>query len=331
MDSFGALDGADIQRAVIDGGEGARVELIGFGARLRDWRVQVAGAWRPVVLGYDDLGSYLGDQYFFGAIAGRVANRIGGAQFHLGGRDYRLASNEGRNHLHGGPQGFYRRLWALEADSTTNTVRASLTSEEGDMGYPGRLDVTVDFRLEGHRLTHDMRATTSAPTPVNIVQHHYFNLMGGGDVLDHRLQIAADRITPCDDELIPTGELAPVEGTRFDFRDGRSFREAAGGEAPYDQNFALRADRDPAEPVATVTAPDDSLRLRLWTDQPGLQVYNGAYVDDAAGLDGAVYGRFAGLCLEDQGFPDAVNKAGFPSVIVTPDAPYAHRSVIEIA
>ena len=317
MRKFGAREGVDIAEARIEQ-DNVSIGLIAYGARVRNWRVPAGGGRRNVVLGFERLEDYLADRNHLGAITGRVANRIRNSRFTFDGKQFALPSNEGRHHLHGGPEGFGTRIWSLEPDSADNSVEARLISPAGHMGYPGKVEVTVVFRLDGRKLVHNMRARVSEPTPVNIVQHHYFNLMGHGDVLTHRLMIAADRYTVNDSELIPTGEIADVAGTPFDFRVSREI----GPHRTYDLNYVLRDRRDPVLPVVTLESPDRSLTLKLWSDQPGLQFYNGAYLASP---------RYGGLCIEDQGFPDAVNQSHFPSIIVTPDAEYQHRCTIEIA
>jgi aldose 1-epimerase len=177
-----------------------------------------------------------------------------------------------------------------------------------------------------------MEAETDAATPVNLVQHHYFNLMGAGDILDHRLTAPGAAFTEVDAALIPTGRILPVAGTHLDFRAGRTFRDASGAPVLYDNNLVLDTGRDPAAPAAVLAAPDGSLTLKLWTDRPGLQVYNGAKVNvGVPGVGGSPYGAFAGVCLEDQDFPDAPNHAHFPCTVVRPGAPYRHACAIEIA
>ena len=267
---------------------------------------------------------------YFGAIVGRVANRIGKAKFSLDGATYALSPNEGANQLHGGPKGFGVRNWTIAAYDG-KSVTLTLDSPDGDMGYPGALDVSVTYTLNGHRLDLEFNATTSQATPVNITQHNYFNLMGQGDVGGHTLWVAGHAYTRLDDEQIPTGEIVPVAGTDLDFTTPRSLSAPGGGTARIDHNFCLDTRRDPAAPVVVLTAPDNSLTLRLFTDQPGLQVYSGWKLDlDVPGLDGASYPECAGLCLEDQIFPDAINNPHFPSPVITPQAPYRHHCAIEI-
>lgn len=329
IETIGQIDGRPVRQATLRSDAGVALKIMDWGAVVREWRVPVGGSLRPVTLGLADPADYPAHSRYFGAIAGRVANRIARGRFTLDGRTYDLPVNNGPNHLHGGPQGFGKRFWALEADATS--ARLTLRSEDGDAGYPGAVDATVTYRLEGFRVDIALEATVDAPTPVNLVQHHYFNLMGAGDVLDHRLRVAADRITEVDADLTPTGRLLDVAGTPFDFRHGRSFRDAAGAPVAYDHNLCLDPARDPAAPAVELVAPDGALTLRLWTDRPGVQLYNGAKLDVAVpGLDGARYGPFAGVCLEDQDWPDAVNHPHFPGVIIRPGAPYRHVCAIEI-
>lgn len=329
IETIGTIDGRPVREATLRSAAGIVLKIIDWGAVVRDWQVPVAGGMRHVVLGLADAGHYPQHSPHFGAIAGRYANRIGGSRFSLDGVDYSLPANNGPNHLHGGPQGFGKRFWDMEASG--DTVRLSLVSPAGDAGWPGTLRVTVTYRLEGHRVSLLMEAETDAATPVNLVQHHYFNLMGAGDILDHRLTAAGAAFTEVDAALIPTGRILPVAGTHLDFRGGRTFRDAAGAPVLYDNNLVLDTGRDPAAPAAVLTAPDGSLTLKLWTDRPGLQVYNGAKVNVAVpGVGGSPYGAFAGLCLEDQDYPDAPNHGHFPCTVVRPGAPYRHACAIEI-
>ncbi|MDZ5700029.1 aldose epimerase family protein [Chelativorans sp. M5D2P16] len=328
---IGTHEGRDVFEAVLTSETGVEIAVMSYGAAIRDWRVPVAGGKRTVVLGFDRFEDYPAHSPYFGAVAGRVANRIGGSRFTLDGREYRLPANEGENHLHGGPRGIGRQVWDMEPLSGAEGVRLRLVSPDGEMGYPGRLAITVTYQLEGNRLRLDFGADTDRPTPVNIVQHNYFNLMGEGDVRDHMLEVAADAYTVTGEDLIPTGEIRSVSGTHLDFRKPRRLCDAAGGPLACDDNLVLDGERDLSAPAATVTAPDESLTLRLWTDQPGIQLYTGGMMHvPVPGLDGRHYPRFGGLCLEDQNFPDAINHPHFPSPVITPERPYRHWCEIEI-
>lgn len=291
----------------------ARITVLSLGCILRDWRVPVAGGWRPVVLGYPRAGAYATDGHFMGQIVGRVANRIAGAQFALNGRTFRLPANDGPHCLHGGPKGIGWQIWAMEPDGA-RAVRLTLHSPDGDQGFPGAVDFAVTIALDGARLTFDMEGRPDRPTPVSLAQNCYVNLAGRGPVDGHRLRLAAARFTPAGPDMIPTGDIRPVAGTACDFRAARVL-----GDAPRDVNLVLDGDDGPAAELSAA-----GLRLRLWTDAPGLQLYTGD------GL-GPPFAPRAGLCLEPQGLPNAVNTPGFPPILCTPDAPYRQTTTIEIA
>jgi aldose 1-epimerase len=213
-------------------------------------------------------------------------------------------------------------------------VEFSLRSPDGAMGYPGNVEMSATYRLDGNKLRLEFAATTDRPTPLSLVQHQYFNLGTGNDVLDHRYWLRASAYTEVDQNLIPTGNILEVKaGSDRDLRAApRTLRDASGKPVDYDGNFVLDAGRDFAEPIAIVTAPDNSLTLKQWSDRPGLQFYNSVMTNvPVPGLGGRMYGRYAGFCLEDQAFPDAVHHPHFPNIIITPDKPYAHWCEFEIA
>jgi aldose 1-epimerase len=331
LTSCGAFECGPVSSARLTSASGVYLEVSSYGARITDWRVPVGDQLRPVVLAYARLEDYFNDKNYFGAVVGRVINRIGGAEFELEGKHYRLATNEGDNHLHGGPRGAARANWKMEADGAKNRVRLTLFSADGEEGYPGAVDYEVIYSLKANRLRMEMGATVSQPTPINMGQHNYFNLMGHGDVLGHRLQINAAQYTKLDADLIATGEILPVAGTDFDFRRPRTMTDVAGQARTFDLNYVLDNNRNGEAPVARVLAPDGSVELKLWTDQRGLQLYNAAYFEgvppDPAGRVPEPYG---GFCLEDQGLPNAVNIPPFPTIIVKPGQPYRHICEIEI-
>ena len=321
--------GGGIEEAVVENAA-ARVSLLNIGCALRDWRVPLDGREIPVVLGFADPARYRDNGFYLGALAGRVANRIAHGRFPLGGRVVRLPVGPDGHCLHGGPEGLSTRLWRMEADSRADTVRFAYDSPDGESGFPGAVRFVVEASLCGAALTWRMRATPDRETPINLAQHAYYNLTGGGDVRDDVLRIAATGWTPTDAGLIPTGEIAPLDGARCDFRAPRSLRAADPEGRGFDVNLALDPARGDA-PAAEVAAPN-GLRLRLWTDRPGLQLFDAATVGGLpGGHGGAVYGPFAGLCLEAQGFPDAPNRPAFPSVLCAPDAPYSQSLKVEIA
>lgn len=328
---FGRYDDRDVTEVLLESGD-ASVALLSYGCVVRDWRVPLGGRRLPVILGYERLEDYLADSFYFGALVGRVANRIAGGRFLLDGKTRQLACNDGPNHLHGGARGLSRRVWNLETDSAATRVRLSYHSPDGEEGYPGAVDFSIDYRLEGNRLICEMEGRPDRPTPINLANHNYYNLAPEGDTRGHVLQIEAERYTPLDEALIPTGEIRAVEGTRFDFQAPRSFREADPEDLGYDLNYVLPESRDPKAPVASLACPESGLWLRLWSDQPGLQLFNAEKVDlPAPGLEGRRHGPFCGVCLEAQHFPDSPNRPAFPSIVRTPEKPYRQRLEVEIA
>ena len=316
---FGTLrDGTDILQARIGYGD-LSVSVISLGAAIQDLRLAGAAGGAPLVLGYQTPQDYLDRCFYFGAIVGRFANRIAGGRFVLDGETYQLSCNEGGvTHLHGGADGFFARNWTI-VEAGRDFVQLSLTSPDGDQGYPGQVEVSCRYQINGRTLSILLTAHTDAPTVVSLAPHSYFNLEGGGDVLGHRLQIAADRYTPLDAANIPTGEIASVAATRFDFRSPRPLAaEPADRHAGYDLNLVL-ADAPSAEPrvAARISAPHSGLSMEVWTTEPGLQLYDSGFlIDPAPGLDGAAYPRFGGLCLEPQRFPDSPNHPGFTDAVL---------------
>ncbi|HEV3049647.1 MAG TPA: aldose epimerase family protein [Longimicrobium sp.] len=339
---FGHLpDGTAVERFALRGASGLQMEVSGYGGAILALRTpDREGRLGDVVLGFDRLDDYVADQAYFGALIGRYANRIRGGRFSLEGREYALPVNDGGNHLHGGPGGFHKVPWAAEPFQENGTVgvRLSRVSPDGEQGYPGTLLVTVTYRLtlEG-ALVIDYAAETDQPTPVSLTQHTYFNLSGdpARDVLGHEVELHADRFTPADGGLIPTGELAPVAGTPFDFRrptaigaridDGDARLSGVGG---YDHNFAVTDGGATLAPAARVHEPVSGRVLELFTTEPGLQFYSGNYLDGSAvGKDGQPYRYRCGFCLEPQKFPDSPNHPDFPTCILRPGERYASRSV----
>jgi aldose 1-epimerase len=310
--------------------DGVAIWLLNYGAITQGWWVPCQGTRVPVVLGYEDLARYRQDEAYLGAIVGRIANRTAGGRLVLGEERYQLTQNEGVNHLHGGTVGLHRRLWTMERDTANQSVRLSCISADGEEGYPGEARISVTVSLRGNAVTYDMQAVVDRPTPINLAQHNYYNLMGEGTIWSHHLTSIADRMTPTGEGNIPTGAIAPVDGSRVDFRNGATFQEADPRHEGTDINLVLPENRDPAAPIAEVRAPN-GLRLRMWSDQPGLQLYTGGALQESAGAHGSQsIARFAAFCLEPQGFPNAVNTPEFPSILVTPDAPYRQKTTVEI-
>lgn len=320
---FGTLPaGSPVTLYTLTNGHGLVAKLTDWGATLTALQVpDRAGHPADVVLGFDRLEPYLGGHPYFGSTVGRVANRIAHGRFILEGREVELARNEGEHHLHGGPVGFDKALWRSEA--LDGAVRFTHVSPDGDQGYPGRLAVSVTVTLTDDALVFDYQATTDRPTPVSLTNHAWFNLAGGGDILGHVLWLAADAYTPTDADRVPTGELRPVTGTPLNFTRPAAIgsRLAELGDEPpgYDHNFVVRGGGKGLALAARVTDPGSGRVLEVSTTEPGLQLYTGNHLDGTImGKGGVVYQRHAGLCLEAQGFPDAVNHPGFPGVVLRP-------------
>ena len=277
----------------------------------------------------------------FGIIAGRVANRTANSQFELNGETHLLAANDGHHHLHGGPVGLGKVVWDIETDSSANSVELKYHSVAGDQGYPANLDCTVRFTLSDNIVRIEMHALPDQPTPVNLAQHNYYNLdaltkpASGkaqhlSDCRMHSLQIDAQHYLPVDHELIPTGDVLSVAGTRFDFRDAIAIRDVDGDDAGHDHNLVLKSAGSNFRQVATLTSSAKDLQLALSSDQPGLQLYTGKKLSpQVAGHQGVMYKPFDGVCLEAQHFPNALNQRDWSSIIASPDDPY--RQILELA
>ncbi|HET9274525.1 MAG TPA: galactose-1-epimerase [Gemmatimonadales bacterium] len=332
----GAVDGYTIRN-----GRGTSIHVMTYGAIITSIRTRDrAGRFEDITLGYDDLEGYLKETPYFGAVVGRYANRIAKGRFTLDGRTYQVPVNNGPNSLHGGTRGFDKVLWRaapFENDTAAGLVLTHV-SPDGDMGYPGRLEVRVTYTLtDADELAVDYLATTTRPTPVNLSQHTYFNLAGDGrrDILGHILQLNAGSYTPVDSTLIPTGEIASVAGTPFDFRspaaigarigEGHEQLRRGGG---YDHNFVLDRRGGGQVHAARVVEPESGRTLDIFTDQPGIQFYSGNFLDGTIrGKGSRVYAHRFGFCLETQHFPDSPNQPRFPSTILRPGERYASRTI----
>jgi aldose 1-epimerase len=299
------------------------------------------GRFEDIVLGYDTLAEYEKETPYFGALIGRYGNRIGKGQFELDGQTYQLTLNDGPNHLHGGEKGFDKVVWNAETEETPAGPSLLLTyvSPDGEEGYPGTLTARVRYTLtDDDELAIEYAATTDQPTIVNLTHHSYFNLSGNvkRDILGHDLQIAAESFTPVDSTLIPTGELRPVAGTPFDFREAKPIgrdidadNEQIGYGPGYDHNWVIDPeDSGEWRQVATLSDPESGRVMTIHTVEPGLQFYSGNFLDGTiTGKDGVVYGHRTGLCLETQHFPDSPNHEHFPSTVLRPGEVYQTRTV----
>lgn len=328
---FGQFQGEDIHEITLDDGAGVNASILTYGASVRDLVVPVATGVRRVVLGYNSVEDYAAHGSHAGAVAGRFANRIAGGRFTIDGVDHQVVCNQaGQHSLHGGgkPHGFGVRPWTVLAHDA-RSVTLGLHSPDGDGGFPGALDVVCTYRLTGAAtFAISLRAMTSRASVVNLAQHAYFNLAGGGDVLDHELELSAGFYTPVDADLIPTGEVRSVAGTPFDFRSRRPLRyPVEGGLQAYDHNFVLDGPRGTLRHAASLHARAGDLTMQVWTTEPAIQLYDAAKMNPpVAGLDGAQYGPRAGLCLECQTFPDAPNRGHFPSALLRPGEVYRQET-----
>ncbi|MCC6354608.1 MAG: galactose mutarotase [Verrucomicrobiae bacterium] len=327
--SFGAMpDGSPVRQFILSNGRGMVAKIITYGAILSELHVpDRAGKVANVVLGFDTFEPYLGKHPCFGAVVGRFANRISGARFAIDGAVVEVTKNAGAHHIHGGKVGYHRRNWeaaALPATGDSAAVRLWLLSPDGDEGYPGNLRAEVTYTLTtGGELRIDYAATADRPTVVNLTNHSYFNLRGSGDILDHVLMIAADAYTPANEANIPTGHIAPVEGTPLDFRQPTPIGARIGAlratTRGYDHNFVLRAAGGKLALAARATDPTTGRVMETWTTQPGLQLYTGNGLDGKLiGPGGIPYPLHGGFCLETQHFPDSPNKPDFPSTVLRP-------------
>jgi aldose 1-epimerase len=352
-DRFGVTaSGAVIEQITLRNAAGMTARIMTYGATVTELLVPDRhGKFDDVVLGFDRLRQYETESPYFGCTVGRVAFRITDAEFTLDGRSYHLTRNAGRHHLHGGVQGLSQVVWRAEPlpHAQTPAVKFLYRSPDGDQGYPGNLELTVVYTLTPQQeLRIDYTAATDQPTPVNLTHHSYFNLAGAaaGDIRGHHLQLAADRYTPTDAALIPTGEIVSVQGTPFDFTEstaiGTRMEESGGYDLSYLRSVGT-GDRSPWSrtpcgpsgqmkaapfsgelvPVATLEDPVSGRRMEVGTTAPAIILYTGNYLDGSLqGKGGVVYRKHAGLCLETGHLPDSVHQTNFPSIILRPGETY---------
>ncbi len=337
-----APDGRAVELFTLANSHGMEARIMTWGAAVVSLKVPDAqGHLGDVVLGFDDLDGYLKHDFFAGKVVGRYANRIGQARFTLDGKEYRLAANNGRNSLHGGRQGFDKRLWTpVEADG--HSIELQYRSEDGEEGYPGNLVATVRYTLTGdNELRIDYTATTDKDTVVNLANHSYFNLAGAGNgnILDEDLRIDADRFTPVTSELIPTGELPSVAGTPMDFRKPTrigariddAYEQLKYGPG-YDHNWVLSKPKEGLTLAARLHDPRSGRVMEVLTTEPGLQFYSGNMMAvSVTGKAGQVYVRRGALCLETQHFPDSPNQPAFPSTELKPGETYRSTTVFRFS
>ncbi len=338
---FGSAGGQDVELYVLTNSNGMVAKIATYGATLTELDVPDRdGKLDDVVLGFDTLDGYLGKEPYFGAVVGRVGNRIARGRFTLGGKTYQLAVNDGKNHLHGGIKGFDKVVWTA-ADSAVVSGAPTLVlrylSRDGEEGYPGNCSVTVTYALTpSNALSISYSVATDADTPVNVTNHSYFNLGGpeSGSILGHVLTLNAARFTPVDSTLIPTGVIEPVAGTPMDFTRptpiGQHLMEVKVGSFPigFDHNYVVDGGGGTLAPVATVYEPKSGRVMEVASTEPGVQFYSGNFLDGTlTGKKGVAYRQYGGLALETQHFPDTVNQPNFPTNVLKAGQTYVSQTV----
>lgn len=326
---FGTMpDGSEVSEVTISAGQ-LSVKVINLGAVIRD--IRLAGVDHPLVLGFDRLEDYVAHSPHFGAVAGRSANRIANGRFMLDGREVQLSRNEGgRTHLHGGFNGFGKRVWRL-VEHDAASVKLAISSPDGEEGYPGHVEAMVRYSVEAPgTLRMDAEAITDAPTLVNLAQHSYFNLDASPDILDHVVTVNAEAYTPTNADLIPTGEIRQVAGTPFDFRKAKPIRQMHNGErVVYDLNYVVSTERASSpSPMARLHSAKSRVALDVASTEPAVQFYDGNMMNiPVPGLGGRRYPVNGGCCFEPQLFPDAPNHQNFPSSVLRPGETYRQTSL----
>jgi aldose 1-epimerase len=341
---FGATkDGTPVNLYTLVNNKGAEVRISNYGGLIISVKVPDRnGKFGDVVLGYDNLNDYIKNSPYFGAIVGRYANRIAKGKFTLDGQEYTLAINNGPNALHGGLKGFDKQVWQptslMTADGPSLELR--YVSKDGEEGYPGALSVTAVYSLsDDNALKLELSATTDKDTVVNLSQHSYFNLAGKGDILNHQVMMPADKFTPVDSTLIPIGELRPVDGTPFDFRQPTAIGARIGQDdeqlkfgGGYDHNWVINKTPGQLGLMARVYDPESGRVLEVLSTEPGLQFYTGNFLDGTiTGKGGWVYQKRNAFCMESQHYPDSPNQPNFPSVVVKPGQVYRNTIIFKFS
>ena len=339
--AFGKLDdGTVVDEFTLKNSSGSMAKIITWGATVTQlWVPDRSGKSGDVVLGFDRLDSYLTNPAWFGAVVGRVTNRIAKGKFTLDGKEYSLEINNPPNNLHSGQKDLSRVVWKAEPVKVGQgaALRFTYLSPDGDEGFPGNLNISVAYTLtDANELKIDYSAQTDKATPVNLTNHSYFNLAGGADILHDIVYLSADHYTPVDSTFIPTGEIAPVKGTPLDFTKptaiGARIAEMKGNPGGYDHNFVLNGEAGKLKLAARVLDPVSGRQLELWTTEPGVQFYTGNFLDGSlTGKGGVHYQQHAGFCLEAQHFPDSANQPKFPSTILKPDAVYSQETIYKFS
>jgi aldose 1-epimerase len=343
-EEFGTVDGKKVELYTLTNRNGVETKIITYGGTVVSLKApDRSGNLADVVLGYDNLEGYLHDTSYFGSIVGRFANRIAKGRFNLNGVEYKLATNNGENHLHGGIKGFDKVVWSGVPSNVANGASLKLTYSSRDMeeGYPGNLFVTVVYTLtNSNELKIDYSATTDKDTVVNLTHHSYFNLAGegNGDILKHEMMINANHFTPVDSTLIPNGELRAVRGTPFDFLQPTAIGARINGDEEqlklgrgYDHNFVINGRNGVMRRAARVSEQSSGRIMEVWTTEPGVQFYTGNFLDGKPGKGGKPYQIRYGFCLETQHFPDSPNHPKFPSTTLRKGARYQTSTVYKFS
>lgn len=327
--------GYEVKEYILDNGN-IKAHILNYGGIINKLFVRDKnGEMRDVVLGYDDVYGYESNGGYLGAFIGRVANRIKGGEFTLNGEKYKLYQNDGVNSLHGGKNGFDKKIFDVQIED--DKLVLSALSPDGEEGYPGNMNIKVIYSLEGSAINLCYECTSDKDTPVSLTNHSYFNLSGEQTILDHVLTVNADFITPIDKELIPTGELMVVEGTPFDFKNGTKIGQYidyphtqikhGGG---YDHNFVLK-NYNKYEKVANLYCEKSGISMDVYTDNFGVQVYSGNFLDGVKGKNGVVYGKRGAVCLETQNFPNAINQLSFPSAVLKAGGTFKRKTTYDFS
>lgn len=336
---FGSVDGKAVTQFILTNSSGAEVRIIEYGGIVVSVKVPDRdGNLGDVVLGFDDLESYLDSNPYFGAITGRYANRIALGRFEIDGTAYELPVNNGPNSLHGGIKGFDKVIWSGTPLPSGDGVVLTYTSADGEEGYPGTLETRVTYVwTDESELRIEYEAQTDKATVLNLTNHSYFNLADGGasSIADHEMTINADAYTPVDETLIPTGEIAPLEGTPLDFRVATAIgarigedHEQLGFGSGYDHNYVVNRESEGLAMAATVHDPSTGRTMDVLTEEPGVQFYSGNFLDGTlTGKEGVSYQHRSGFCLETQHYPDSPNRGEFPSTVLRPGEAYSTATV----
>lgn len=329
------LNGEQVFLKLLHNKNGTAVAITNYGARVVSWKFQNIN----IVVGFDSLNGYLtSSEHFYGATIGRFANRIARGSFTLDGNEYILETNNPPNHLHGGPNGFHTKVWKLKSQ-TENNIVLTYFSKDGEEGYPGNLNVEISYALtDAEELIINYRSETDKDTVINFTNHSFFNLNGGGSILNHSLEIKAEAITPVDESLIPTGEIMMVADTPFDFRKPKIIGKQINEEHQqiifgngYDHNFVLNK-RTPENLAARVIGDQSGIILDVFTDQPGMQFYSGNFMAGKTLMnDGMTDNYRTTFCLETQHFPDSPNQENFPSTTLRPGQLFSSQTIYKLS